>query len=253
MALASSILALMALALTRQWGITRTSFMHSSAIGLTLHAAYLGGCFYAVSIGMPAGITALIVSVQPVFVSIFASIFLGERMEVKRIAGLVLGLSGIVLVLAPRITGVSSDITTRGVIACVVGLLGGTLGTLLQKKYGAGIPMLAGAAVQYLMTALVIGLIAIASEKLEIRWTGQFIFGLLWLVFALSVGAILLLFFLLKNSSAASVSSLYYLVPPVTAVMAFLLFGEQVSPMAMVGTAITVTGVWLVTSQSVKN
>lgn len=249
MAIAAALLGAIALIVTKQWGITRSSINRSAAIGLTLHGAYLGGCFYAVSIGMTAGITALIVSLQPVLVSIFASIFLGEKLEAKKVIGLALGLLGLILVVVPRMQGVQADIPTAGLIACVVGLLGGTSGTILQKKYGAGIPMLAGASVQYAVTAAVLGAVALATEDLHIQWSGEFIFALSWLIIALSIGAILTLFLLLKSGTAASVSSLYYLVPAVTAVMAYFLFDEKISLISALGAAITIAGVWLVTAK----
>lgn len=249
MAIAAALLGLIALLVTKRWGITRSGFNRSAAIGLTLHGAYLGGCFYAVSIGMSAGITALIVSLQPVLVSIFASFFLGEKLNSRKISGLSLGLFGLVLVVLPRMQGVGADIPMAGLIACVVGLLGGTSGTLLQKKYGSGIPMLAGASIQYAITAIAIGILALATEELSIHWSGEFIFALSWLIFALSLGAILTLFLLLQTGSAASVSSLYYLVPAVTAVMAYFLFDEKISLISAIGAAITIAGVWLVTAK----
>jgi drug/metabolite transporter (DMT)-like permease len=227
--------------------ITRAIIWPSTLIGLTLHGAYLGGCFFAVSHGLPAGVTALIASLQPVLVSLFAAKYLGEPLKVRAIFGLALGLVGLFVVVIPRInmTGTSS-ISLISIAACVVGLLGGTSGTILQKKYGGAIPTLAGTAIQYAATALVLLTLALIFEQPEIQWTAKFVGALAWLVLALSFGAILLLFFLLSYGSAASVSSLYYLVPAATAVEAYFFFDEQISPISMMGTVITVVGVWLV-------
>lgn len=230
--------------------ITREILGPSIMIGLTLHGAYLGGCFFAVANGLPAGITALIVSLQPVLVSIFAAKFLGEPLRLRVIFGLALGLGGLLLVLLPRLTAVGSvRISGISMVACVVGLLGGTTGTILQKKYGAAIPTLAGTSVQYGATGIVLLILALIFEEPDIQWSGQFIGALAWSVFALSFGAILLLFYLLSKASAASVSSLYYLVPAATALEAYLLFGEVISPTALVGTLVTVLGVWLVVGE----
>jgi drug/metabolite transporter (DMT)-like permease len=128
----------------------------------------------------------------------------------------------------------------------VIGLLGGTSGTILQKKYGGAIPTLAGTSIQYSATAVVLILLALIFEKPEIQWTTKFVGALAWLVLALSFGAILLLFFLLSHGSAASVSSLYYLVPAAAAIEAYFFFDEHISPISMIGTAIVVIGVWLV-------
>ena len=133
--------------------------------------------------------------------------------------------------------------------ASVIGLLGGTSGTILQKKYGGAIPTIAGTSIQYAATAVVLLIMALIFEEPDIQWTANFVGALAWLIFALSFGAILLLFFLLKSGSAASVSSLYYLVPAATAIEAFFIFDEHISAISMFGTFITVIGVWLVVSK----
>ena len=230
--------------------ITRSIIWPSTLIGLTLHGAYLGGCFFAVSRGMPAGVAALIVSLQPVLVSLFAAKYLNEPLKARAILGLVLGLIGLFVVVLPRInvTG-ESAISSVAISASVIGLLGGTSGTILQKKYGGVIPTLAGTSIQYAATAVVLAIFALLFEEPNIQWTANFIGALAWLIFALSFGAILLLFFLLRSGSAASVSSLYYLVPAATAIEAYFVFDEQISPISMLGTLITVIGVWLVVSK----
>jgi len=253
MAIAALLLFIAIAFLRKSQPITKSIFLPSTLIGLTLHGAYLGGCFFAVSRGLPAGITALIVSLQPVLVSIFAAKYLNEPLDKRAIAGLMLGLIGLFVVVIPRInmTGANS-ISVISIAACVVGLLGGTSGTILQKKYGGAIPTLAGTSIQYAATALVLLTLAFIFEQPEIEWTSKFIGALAWLVIALSFGAILLLFFLLAHGSAASVSSLYYLVPAATAVEAYFFFDEHVSLVSVLGTVITVIGVWLVVGKKQK-
>ena len=247
MAIAALLLFIAVAFLRKSQPITKAIFLPSTLIGLTLHGAYLGGCFFAVSRGLPAGITALIVSLQPVLVSIFAAKYLNEPLDKRAIAGLMLGLIGLFVVVIPRInmTGANS-ISVISIAACIIGLLGGTSGTILQKKYGGAIPTLAGTSIQYAATALVLLTLALIFEQPKIEWTPKFIGALAWLVIALSFGAILLLFFLLSHGSAASVSSLYYLVPAATAVEAYFFFDEHVSLVSVLGTVITVIGVWLV-------
>ena len=251
MAIAALLLFIAIAFLRKSQPITKAIFLPSTLIGLTLHGAYLGGCFFAVSRGLPAGITALIVSLQPVLVSIFAAKYLNEPLDKRAIAGLMLGLIGLFVVVIPRInmTGANS-ISVISIAACIVGLLGGTSGTILQKKYGGAIPTLAGTSIQYAATALVLLTLALIFEQPEIEWTPKFLGALAWLVIALSFGAILLLFFLLSHGSAASVSSLYYLVPAATAVEAYFFFDEHVSLVSVLGTVITVIGVWLVVGKS---
>jgi len=217
----------------------------SVLIGFFLHACYLGGVFFAISKGLPAGVAAVVTSLQPVLVSILAVKVLGERLRTKQFAGLFLGLIGVVLVLGPSF---NADIPTVGVIAIFVALIGSTSATLLQKKIGSGIPLVAGTAYQYLGSGAVLLVIAVATGGTSIQWSGKFVLAFIWLIAMLSVGAILLLLWLLNTGSAASVSSLFYLVPPATAVEAFFLFGEKVNTQGFLGIGVTALGVWLVIS-----
>lgn len=223
--------------------LNRSQMTYSSIIGLCLHAMYLGGVFYAISRGLPAGVAAVITSLQPVLVSILAVKFLGERLTVKQFVGLVFGLIGVVLVLGPTF---ESSIPIPGVIAIFIALIGSTSATLLQKKIGGGIPLIAGTGYQYLASGFVLLVAAFATGGVSIEWSSKFILALVWLVLVLSFGAILLLLWLLNKGSAASVSSLFYLVPPATAIEAFFLFGEKVNTQGFLGIGITAVGVWLV-------
>ena len=223
--------------------IGKSAIARSSLIGFFLHACYLGGVFYSISQGLPAGVAAVVTSLQPVLVSILAVKVLGERLRISQIAGLLLGLCGVILVLAPSF---NSHIPTPGIIAIVVALIGSTTATLLQKRLGADIPLVAGTAYQYLFTGLVLGVIALATGNTHINWSSRFTAAFVWLVLVLSVGAILLLLWLLNSGSAASVSSLLYLVPPATAIEAFFLFGEKVNTQGLLGIGVTALGVWLV-------
>ncbi len=254
MALASVLLSLIALAITKRFAHDLPTIRKSALVGVTIHGAYLGGCFYGVKQGMPAGITALICSLQPVLVSIFSSIFFQEKLSPRKWLGLALGLAGLVLVIAPKLSGSSGQELPRvGVVAIFIALLGGTSGTLLQKKFGSGVEVLAGTSWQYIFTGLLLGAMALTFEQGEsITWNGSFIFSLVWLVLALSIGAILILYFLLARSSAASVSSLYYLVPAATAIEAYFLFGETISLITACGTLVTIIGVALVVTQPVS-
>ena len=250
MAIASLLLFIAISFLRRSQPLTRSILWPSTLIGLTLHGAYLGGCFFAVSRGMPAGVAALIVSLQPVLVSLFAAKYLNEPLKARAVSGLILGLAGLFVVVIPRINMTGDNaISLVAVAASVIGLLGGSSGTILQKKYGGAIPTLAGTSIQYAATALVLLVLALLFEEPNITWSPEFIGALTWLVLALSFGAILLLFFLLSHGSAASVSSLYYLVPAVTAIIAYFMFDEHISVLTLIGTAITVVGVWLVVSK----
>ena len=223
--------------------IGRQAVVRSGLIGFFLHACYLGGVFYSIAQGLPAGVAAVVTSLQPVLVSIVAVKVLGEQLRIRQLVGLLIGLVGVILVLGPSI---DSQIPMSAIIAILVALIGSTTATLLQKKMGSDIPLLSGTAYQYLFSGCVLGMIALATQETSITWNLRFTLAFVWLIVILSVGAILLLLWLLNTGSAAKVSSLFYLVPPATAIEAFVLFGEKVNTQGFLGIGITALGVWLV-------
>jgi drug/metabolite transporter (DMT)-like permease len=241
--LAAILLFALARALRMPVRIGRGAIARSGLIGFFLHACYLGGVFYSIAQGLPAGVAAVVTSLQPVLVSVFAVKVLGESLRRVQVIGLLTGLSGVVLVLGPSF---DSEIPMPAIIAILVALMGSTTATLLQKKLGADIPLISGTAYQYLFSGCVLGIIALATQETSITWSLRFTAAFVWLVLVLSVGAILLLLWLLNTGSAAKVSSLFYLVPPATAIEAFVLFGEKVNTQGFLGIGITALGVWLV-------
>jgi drug/metabolite transporter (DMT)-like permease len=241
--LAALLLFALARALRMPVRIGRTAIARSGLIGFFLHACYLGGVFYSISQGLPAGVAAVVTSLQPVLVSLIAVKVLGEQLRIRQVAGLLVGLVGVVMVLGPSI---GAQIPLAAIIAILVALIGSTTATLLQKKLGADIPLISGTAYQYLFSGCVLGVIALATQETSITWNLRFTAAFVWLVLVLSVGAILLLLWLLNSGSAAKVSSLFYLVPPATAIEAFFLFGEKVNTQGFLGIGITALGVWLV-------
>lgn len=223
--------------------ISRRHAMSAAVSGLLLHATYLGGVFWAISRGTPSGVSAVVVSLQPVLVAVLAVPFLSERLRTAQWAGMALGVTGVALVVAPKLGG---DIPAAGLVACLVALAGGTLGTLWQKRHGDGVPLLWGTAVQYATAAGVLVVASALTEDQTIDWTPKFVGALVWLVLVLSLGAVLLLLVLLRRGSAAGVSSLLYLVPPATAVEAYLLFDERLAALSLAGIVLTAAGVALV-------
>lgn len=241
--IAAFILFAIALLMKAPIAITGLQIKKSALIGIFLHAAYLGGVFFAISKGVSAGVAAVITSIQPVLVSLLAIKILNEKLRGRQILGLLLGLIGVVLVLGPSF---ESSVSRLGIFAVFVALIGSTTATLLQKKIGSGIPLLAGTAYQYLASALFLSIAAFATGGTHMQWSIRFAGAMVWLILALSVGAILLLLWLLNTGSAASVSSLFYLVPPATAVEAYFLFDEKLNTQGLLGIAVTALGVWLV-------
>jgi drug/metabolite transporter (DMT)-like permease len=248
LAIAAALLGLLAVVLRSAGMASRPQYGHAAVVGILLHAGYLGGVFYAISLGIPAGVSAVVVSLQPVLTAVLAANVLGERPTARQWLGLALGVAGVVLVVGPGIAaaGSAEPLSPAGLAACLVALASGTLGTVYQKRHGDGIPLVWGTAVQYVAAAALLLAVAVATEDMTIRWTVEFVGALVWLVVVLSLGAVLLLLLLLRRGTAAGVSSLYYLVPPAVAVEAFLLFGERVSPLSLVGIVVTTLGVALV-------
>jgi drug/metabolite transporter (DMT)-like permease len=222
--------------------IDRVQAGRAAVSGLLLHATYLGGVFWAIAHGTPAGVSAVVVSLQPLLVAALARPLLGERLDQRQWTGLLVGVVGVVLVVAPSLGGA---VPTAGLIACLLALAGGTAGTLWQKRCGDGIPLLWGTSVQYGAATVVLAVASLAVEEQHVAWTGRFVGALAWLVLALSLGAVLLLMVLLRRGTASSVSSLLYLVPPVTALEAWVLFGERLTALSMTGVGMTALGVAL--------
>lgn len=216
---------------------------HLMVSGLLLHGVYLGGVFAAIKLGLSAGLTALIVGAQPLLTSLAAPLLFGEQPSVRHWLGILLGFGGISLILGG---GADADVALPALLAAVAALVGITAGTLYQKRFCTQHDLLAVTVHQYVPTVALFGLIALGFETREVAWTLPFVAALLWLVLALSLGAILLLTYLIKHGEASRVASLFYLVPPVTAVMAWLWFGEPLGWIKVAGIALVALGVWLV-------
>jgi drug/metabolite transporter (DMT)-like permease len=222
--------------------IDRVHAGRAAVSGLFLHATYLGGVFWAIAHGTPAGVSAVVVSVQPMLVAALARPLLGERLDRRQWTGLAVGVTGVVLVVAPRLGGA---VPPAGLVSCLLALGGGTAGTLWQKRYGDGIPLLWGTAAQYGAATAVLAVASLAVEDQHVAFTARFVGALAWLVVVLSLGAVLLLMVLLRRGTASSVSSLLYLVPPATAVEAWVLFDERLAAVSVVGVGLTALGVAL--------
>jgi len=221
-------------------------------VAVFLHVIYIGGVFYAVSIDISAGITAVIVSLQPILVSLLAIPLLGEKLSYRQVFGLALGFIGVFFLLSPKLFegDLSTGFSTFGIICCVLALLGTTGGYLLQKKGGADIPFLAGTAVQFATSTIIFAIAAVIFEPLTVDITLEFVLALTWIVVALSIGSIFLLYYLLRRDSASSVSSLYYLVPPLTALQAYFFFEEKIKGIGLIGMVLAALGTLIVTRNS---
>ncbi|NHZ32374.1 DMT family transporter [Massilia sp. CCM 8692] len=221
------------------------SIGHIAVAGLLLQAGYLGGVWCAIKLGMPAGVTALIVGMQPILTAACAPL-IGETVRPRQWLGLLFGLTGVALVVYAKITLVGLSPLAIGF--CVLALLSITAGTMYQKHFCPRFDLRTGTVIQFASTVAVLLPVAILFEGLDwslssITWTPRFIGAWMWSVFALSIGAIFLLFQLIRRSDATQVTSLLYLTPPTTAVMAWLMFGEAFSWLGVAGMLVAVIGV----------
>jgi drug/metabolite transporter (DMT)-like permease len=242
MVLVVALMAVIAAIARPQWP-DRAGIAHSVVAGILVHGFYLGGTAIAIAHSIPAGLSALIPGLQPILTSTLANRWLGERVTPLQWAGLLIGLGGVALILHDR---PMSGEAGWGWIASGVSLVSITLGTLYQRRYCGRIDWRAGNLVQYIAVTIFFGIAAWLFENNVVHWTAEFVLSVLWLAVVLSIGSIGLLYWLIRRSAATSVASLFYLVPAVTAVMAYALFGERLDTIAIVGMVACAAAVFLV-------
>jgi drug/metabolite transporter (DMT)-like permease len=239
-----SLMTVISLATRAPWPKVPMQWVHIGVSGLLVHAVYLGGVFVAIKHGLPAGVTALVVGMQPLLTAFGAGWLLGEKVDGRQWAGLALGFVGVAMV----VSGKFGEAAALGpmLTPAIVALLGITAGTLYQKRFCAKFDLRSGSVIQFVPTAIATAIAVTLFEDYRIEWTGQFSFALGWLVLVLSIGAISLLNLLIRSGSAVNVASLFYLTPPMTALIAFVIFGENLTLTATIGMLLAVSGVYLV-------
>ncbi len=238
-----------------RWPRGRQQWLHLAATGLLMHGGYLGGVWVAVKAGMGSGLAALIVGLQPVLTALWVS-WAGPsghsqgqpktQVTLRQWMGLALGLGGLLLVVARKF-GTGSEVTVLTLGCTVFALFSITAGTLYQKRFVQPTDVRSANAIQ-LAAALLVTLPLALMETEAIVWNPEFIGAMAWSVLALTLGGSSLLYLLIQRGAATAVTSLFYLVPPTTALMAWLLFGEAITIATVVGTALTALGVSLVVS-----
>lgn len=216
--------------------------------GGLMHGVYLGATFWAIDNGMTAGLSALIVGLQPLITALMAGAFLGERIHPRHWLGLCIGFAGVVIVIWPKLGTAVDALPPTALLASFVAVLGMSAGTIWQKRFVTGLDLVTGSFWQYLGAALLMLAGSLMLETRQVTVTGELVFALAWLVLVLSIGAIFLLMHLIRQGSVAKVASLFYLVPAATALMAWPLFGETLSPMQIGGMLVATIGVALATS-----
>ena len=219
--------------------------LHSGMVGVLMHGIYLGGVFWAIHRGLPAGISALIVGLQPLITAILAGNLLGERILPRHWAGLAAGFAGVVIVLAPKLGAIDGGVTWATLTASFVAVAGMSAGTIWQKRFLVGSDLIAGTCWQYAGGALVMVVLSMAFETRSFTLNGELVFAMAWLVLVLSIGAIVLLMIMIRDGEMSKVASLFYLVPAVTALIAWALFGEELTLVQIGGMALATFGVAL--------
>ncbi|CAM5603915.1 drug/metabolite transporter (DMT)-like permease [Aquamicrobium terrae] len=228
---------------------TRDAAFHAMIAGVLMHGIYLGGVFWAIHRGMPAGLSALIVGLQPLITAVLAGTLLGERIFARHWLGLAAGFAGVVVVLWPKLGMLGGGVTAATLTASLVAVAGMSLGTIWQKRFASGGNLVAATFWQYVGGAAVMTLASFSFETRAVTLNGELVFALAWLVLVLSLGAIFLLMVMIREGEMSKVASLFYLVPAVTALMAWALFGEDLNRVQVFGMALATLGVGLATAQ----
>jgi drug/metabolite transporter (DMT)-like permease len=226
------------------WPVTGRGWRDALISGVLLHGLYLGGVFWSVKHGLPAGIAALIAGLQPLATGLLVGPLLGERVSGRRWAGIAAGFVGAALVVSPKIGG-SDGFPPMALAVCLLAMVSITFGTIWQKRTAQSVDLRTNTVIQYMGAAAVTVPIALLTEQGRLEFVPALWIGLIWAVFGLSIGAIGLLLVLIRRGAVAGVAALLYLVPPASALMAFAIFGETLTPIQIVGMGAAAVGVAL--------
>ena len=226
------------------------SFRHDMVTGALLHCGYLGFLFWPIKNGVPSGIVAIIIGVQPILTMILASLYIGEHLDFRKVAGLLIGFVGISIVIIGKY-GITLDLSGGldlfDLGMCLVSLMSMALGVFYQKKFCDQSQLLPGTLMQYVAGSLATAFFALLFiETWTIDWTPAFGIALTWQVLGLSIGAVMLLMYIIKNDEVGRLSSMFYLVPPLVVVEAHFLFGETLGTLSIAGMMVCIMGVYLV-------
>ncbi len=252
-ALAAAGLGAIAFAFAVPWPRGRAAILHAMAAGALLNGFYLAGVWWAVRHGVPAGLSGVIAALQPIFTAALAPLLIGEKVGARRWAGVAIGFGGLTVAFAPRLAALDSaalGATLWPIAVNVLAMVSVTLGTFYQKRFAAAGDLRAVTALQFIGAFLVTLPLAILFEPMHIVWNRTIILTMLWSVLALSIGGISAFVYLIRRGAVAKAAALIYLVPPVTAAMAWIAFGETLSLLQIAGLCATVAGVWLAAGEA---
>ena len=224
--------------------ISKKNFLESFFSGVLFHGVYLGGVFFSISKGMPTGIAALIVTLQPILTNALSGPILNEKVSIKQWIGVLLGFTGATIVLG---FDVGSNIPMKGLIATIIALIAITSSTIWQKKISNNIPLSVSNMYQALGGVTFHIIIIIFFAKPYIDFTQTFLIAMSHQIFLVSFGAFTILMYLIKNNSASKTVSIFFLVPATSAFMAWLFLNENLTNLDLLGFLITTFGVYIAT------
>jgi drug/metabolite transporter (DMT)-like permease len=224
--------------------VNMQNIIESSISGILFHGFYLGGCFYSFSIGLPASISALIVSMQPILTNILAGPILNEKVTWKQWIGITLGFLGTLMVLG---LDVGDTIPILGLYATFIALIAATIGTLWQKKLSGKLPLSVSNFYQALGASIFLFFVMLFFENPYINFSIEFILSMSWQILAVSFGAFSILMYLIKEGSASKTSNLFFLVPPVSALMGWFFLYEKIMFIDILGLLVSSLGVFIAT------
>ena len=227
--------------------IDKKNLIQSIFSGVLFHGVYLGGVFYSVSVGVPTGIAALIVTLQPILTNSLAGKFLNEEVSFKQWIGVMLGFLGAALVLG---FDIGTSLPVIGVIASFIALLAITTSTIWQKKIGTNLPLSVSNMYQAIGGCLFHMIVVIVFTEPYINFTSTFFIAMSHQIFLVSFGAFTILMFLIKNNSASKTVSIFFLIPPTTAIMAWLFLNEVLTNLDLIGFAVATLGVYIATRKN---
>jgi len=219
-------------------------FLKASVIGICFHGLYLGGVFYAIDKNLSVGVTAIIVSLQPILTALFAGPLLKEVVTWKQWIGIVLGFFGTLMVIG---FDIGSSIPLIALMASIVGLIAITSGTLLQRKIGIDIPLATSNFYQAFSAFIFLIIVTYVFENPFINFSSDFILSMSWQIIFVSFGAFTILQYLINTGTASRTSTLFFLVPPVSVIMAWAFLNEQMTIIDIVGLVIATIGVYIAT------
>jgi drug/metabolite transporter (DMT)-like permease len=246
--LAAAALAIIAIIWRAPWPTSMREIGHALVAGVLIHALYLGGVWWAIGQGVPAGVSGVIAASQPILTAMLAPMLIGERVSPRQWLGIVTGFFGILLVLEPKLAALTPGELNPILFALMIngiGMISVTLGTFYQKRFIPVADLRTSTAIQYVGAAAITFPLALMTENLRLEWNLQTIATMAWSVLALSLCSVALLFLLLRNGAVSRAAILIYLVPPTVALIAWILFGERLAIVQLVGMAITAAGVAL--------